>query len=76
MPYASINPNFLQSEEEEDELVKDKLVKFLEATQNSSGHGKKKVPDEWFWLGKPCLLQHLKELRNLSAATNCHCESI
>ena len=38
---------------------------------------KKKVPDEWFWLGKPSLLQHLKELRNVtSVVTNRHCESI
>ena len=38
---------------------------------------KKKVPDEWFWLGKPSLLQHLKEFRNVtSVVTNRHCESI
>ena len=37
----------------------------------------KKVPDEWFWLGKPSIRQQLTELRNVTlVVTNRHCESI
>ena len=74
MPYVSIIANVLQSDEEEDELVKDEDATKHEIVQDNI---KKKVPDEWFWLGKPSLLQHLKELINVtSVVTNCHCKSI
>ena len=50
MPYAIIIGNVLQSEEEEDELVKDEDATKHEIVQDNI---KEKVPDEWFWLGKP-----------------------
>ena len=55
-----------------DELVYDGAATKHEIVQDNI----KKVPDEWFWLGKQSLLQHLKELRNVSAVTNCHLEII
>ena len=74
MPYTSIIANVLQSEEEQDELLKDEDATKYEIVQDNI---KKKAPDEWFWLGKPSLLQHLNEFRNVtSAVTNCHRESI
>ena len=72
-PYASIIVHVLQSEEEEDELVKDEDATKYEIVQDNI----KKAPDDWFWLGKPSFLQHLKELRNVtSVVTNRHRESI
>ena len=72
MLYAIIIAKVLQSVEEEDELVKDE-----DATEHEIVQDNKKGPDKWFWLGKASLLQHLKELRNVtSVVTNCHCESI
>ena len=55
------------------------MVKDEDATQHEivQDNIKKKVPDEWFWLGKPSLLLHLKELINVtSVVTNRHRESI
>ena len=38
---------------------------------------KKKVPDEWFWLGKPSLLQQLTKLRIVTiVVTNRHCQRV
>ena len=55
-------------------MVKDEDTTKHEIVQDNI---KKKVPDEWFWLGKPSLPQHLKELRNVTiVVTNRHCESI
>ena len=62
----------LQSVKEEDELGK-----VEDATKHEIVQDNQKRPDEGFWLGKPSLFQHLKELRKVtSVATNCHCESI
>ena len=72
MQYAIIIAKVLQSVEEEDELVRDE-----DATEHEIVRDKKKGPDKWFWLGKPSIFQHLKELRNVtSVVTNCHFESI
>ena len=73
-PYTSIIANVLQSEEEEGELVRDEEATKHEIVQDDI---KKKVPDEWFWLGKPSLFQQLKKLRNvISEVSNGHCERI
>ena len=58
MPYAIIIAKVVKAVKEEDELGKDE-----DATKHEIVQDNKKSPDEWFWLGKPSLFQHLKKLR-------------